>query len=151
MRQISHPRAFTPFGTFMHQYCDPSETGLIVNNVDYIIHNYIKRRIMIFEEKMFGERVRYAQSETLKQMDAMLRAGATPAQMHYEGIFVLTLPEGCTYPGPGMKLNGILITVEQLVEHINFAIMAAPPINRMIRGQQTFDLAMRKEIINGGA
>lgn len=144
MRQINNPRRFTPLGIFMHEYCDPSETGLLIMNVDYLIHNYKTRQIMILEEKVGNEQVSYAQNAQLTQMDEVYRCGASPARVNYWGIFILRLPQSCTHVGPGIRLNGVPITVEQLVRHINFIEPAAPPINAIIFGQQTLDEAERR-------
>lgn len=119
MRRVNSPDQITPFGHWLREYGLPSKM-LSVTNLDYVLEHHKKREIMLIEEKQSGGVVHTAQGLTFDVLDTLLRAGAPAIDYRYHGMFVLRFPPGCTMPGPGMTLNGVPITTEQLRAHISF-------------------------------
>lgn len=141
---IRDPSKFTPLGLFVHQYCRPSEMGLVVMNTDYVVYDYARRRLQIIEEKADGEALGFSQNATLRMLDTIFRAGASAARVDYWGVFVVRLPKGCTHVGPGVRINGVAVTVEQLVAHLNLDAQATTPLNPVVAGQLSLDGAVRR-------
>jgi len=122
MRGVRDKDQFTPVGLFIREHCLQSELGLSVQNIDYLIHDYKRNYAQMIEEKSHGAFMPYSQRQTFMFLDEKIRDAATCA-VHpfvYWGVFLLQLAGFTTFPGPGMKLNGVPITVEELVQHINF-------------------------------
>ncbi len=142
---IRHVECFTPLGIFINQYCRKSGTGLIVNNMDYILYDYITRKMQLIEEKTNDGACGYAQLQTLKMLDQIFRFGCGPAKINYWGVFVIKLPKGCTHVGPGVTVNNRSVTIEDLVAHLNFERPACPSWEMRVNGQTTFDGAMLRE------
>jgi hypothetical protein len=122
MRGVGNRDEFTPLGLFMREHC--RDVGLTITNIDYMVHDYQRNRVMLIEEKRRGAKLGYGQSKTLQFLDELITRGVRLMRqpVEYWGIYVLQFPEGKHFPGPGMLLNNIPITVEQYVEHVNFNI-----------------------------
>lgn len=149
MNPIRNPRKFTPLGIFMHEYCKKSNAGHMVMNYDYLVYDYKLKRVMVLEEKCGDERMGDGQFLSLRMVDDIHRFGSTPAGMDYWGVFTVRLPAGCTHVGPGVTLNGVSVTVEQLVRHLNFTERIVSGWNPRQSAQQSFDSMARKEFFNG--
>ena len=122
MRHVGDASQLTPFGHFIREYCKGSGRrtgeGLSVTNLDFVIEDYINRRLMLLEEKQHNGSLHNAQCKTFRVLDAALRAACEQMGYAYWGFYVLRMPG--TMPGPGMTLNESPITSEQLVSHLNF-------------------------------
>ncbi len=129
MRSVISKDQFTPFGLWLRQYCRDSRTGLAVTNLDYIVEDFKAKKIMLIEEKQNNGELHYGQQMTFKVLDQILTHHASEHGYSYEGFFVVRFPKGCDMPGPGMTINGVVVTTEQLAEHLNFKKSAAPPLD----------------------
>ena len=83
---------------------------------------------MFLEEKQSGGVLHSAQRLTFAVLDRCATLMAPRWEYDYWGFYVLTLPAGTTMPGPGMMLNGKLITAEQLQAHLNFRQKFCDPL-----------------------
>jgi len=124
MRKVNGPSCFTPFGLWMREFLRDSNNceggGLTATNIDYVLHDYQNKKIMILEEKTKGGIIHYAQSETFKILDKILYKYAKKFNLDYWGFYVLQFPPGKELPCAGMRLNWNEITTEQLIKHMNF-------------------------------
>jgi len=119
---VSNENQITPFGFWLRQYCRDSREGLVISNLDYVITDYKIKKIMLLEEKAYGKQL-YGpggQSRLFKLLDEMMPAAAEKCGYDYWGFFLLVFPPKAEMPGPGMKLNGSIVTNEQLQAHLNF-------------------------------
>jgi hypothetical protein len=130
VRNVGAESQFTPFGMWVRQYCKDSgrhtDGGLSVTNLDFVVEDYLKRRLMLIEEKQNGGGLGTAQAKTFQVLDSALGMACRELGYEYWGFFVLKMPG--TMPGPGMTLNGAPVTGEQLRDHINFEKRHCPPV-----------------------
>ena len=117
MRRANNKEQFTPFGIWLQEYC---KQDLSITNLDFVIEDYKQKRVMLLEEKQNGGFIHHAQSLTFGVLDYALEIGAEQSGYTYWGFFLLAMPKGASMPGPGMTLNGHVITAEQLQNHLNF-------------------------------
>lgn len=120
MRSIGDRDQFTPVGIWLREYLRQSHDGLSITNLDYVLEDFKRKRVMLLEEKQSNGTLHKAQTLTFRVLDGAMRVGAAKAGYDYWGFFVLRLPANATMPGPGMTLNGSVITSEQLRAHLNF-------------------------------
>ena len=122
MRSVGDKDLFTPTGLWIREYLRKSDNGLCVTNLDFIIEDFRHRRLMLLEEKQSNGKLHHGQKMSFKLLDNALRDWSPTFNPPYEywGFYVLTMPAGCTMPGPGMTLNGKTITGEQLKAHLDF-------------------------------
>jgi hypothetical protein len=123
MRTAKNREQFTPFSLWLQEYC---RSDLSITNLDFVIEDYKNRKIMLLEEKQYGGRLHHAQCLTFDVVDYACTMAAKSKDYDYWGFFLLQLPENASMIGPGIMLNGRVITAEQLQAHINFAAKAAP-------------------------
>lgn len=143
MRSVLNESQITPFGHWIRQYLRSSGDGLSVTNLDYVFEDFRARKLLLLEEKQSGGHLQHAQKLTFAVIDQCARGMAERLGYDYWGFFVLTFPSGTTMPGPGMRLNGHLITAEQLQAHLNFQQRFCAPLTfdrgdeHVSRGSQT--------------
>lgn len=118
MRSVGDSGQFTPFGLWLRSYLP--QKGFSITNLDYVIENYVLKKLLLLEEKQRAGRLHHAQKLTFDVLDQALSYAASVLGYDYWGFYVLTFPKEATMPGPGMTLNGRLITNEQLVDHLSF-------------------------------
>lgn len=133
----------------MYEYCKNSGAGHMVMNKDHIVYDFKLRCVMVLEEKIGDEEIRYGQRQSLIILDDIYRFGSSSAGMDYWGVFIVRLPAGRTHVGPGIKLNETLVTVEQFVRHLDFTERIVPGWNPRQPAQQSFDSMAREEFTNG--
>jgi hypothetical protein len=124
MRRASDKNAFTPFGLWLQEYVNDKFS---ISNLDFVIEDYTNKRIQLIEEKQNRGRLHNAQLLTFAVLDRMLLCQCAEHGYDYWGFFLLQFPHGATMPGPGMTLNGISITCEQLQDHLNFEKQCCEP------------------------
>jgi hypothetical protein len=129
LRDVLNQDQFTPFGLWIRQYLRDSTQGLSVTNLDYVIEDFHHKRIMLLEEKQSGGKLHRAQMLTFQVLDRCLEVMAERVSPKYDywGFFVLMFPNKANMPGPGMTLNGKVITTEQLQKHLNFETKFCEP------------------------
>lgn len=127
MRSVINKDQFTPFGIWVREYIRNSNQGICVTNLDFVIEDFRKKKIMLLEEKQNGGVIHKGQFLTFDVLDFALRKSTPKSGYEYWGFFLLQFPRGCTMPGPGMTLNGKLITAEELQAHLNFELMFCEP------------------------
>jgi len=145
MRGVGNADEFTPLGLFMREHCRSSDIGLSIINIDYMVLDFRNNRLMIIEEKRRGAGLHIGQGLALQFLDDLISAGAPLQSVEYWGWYVLQFPEGKHFPGPGMRLNNVPITVEELVAHVNFERMHVPGLTKDTMRQLTMGLTT-----NGG-
>jgi hypothetical protein len=69
MRSVLQESQFTPFGLWVQQYLRPSGDGLSITNLDYILEDYKRKKIMLLEEKQSNGTIHHAQRLTFKIVD----------------------------------------------------------------------------------
>lgn len=117
MRQVNDESQFTPFGLWIREYVNKKFS---VTNLDYVIEDYRGKNVMMVEEKQNGGKLHTAQCLTFEVLDKALADNAPIQGYTYWGFYVVQMPRGHTFIGPGVKLNGKSVTVEQLQRHLNF-------------------------------
>jgi len=127
MRSVLSNSQFTPFGLWIRQYLKDSRE-LSVTNLDYVIEDFKRKRIMLLEEKQNNGHIHHAQKLTFRVIDQCLKAIASRHGYDYWGFYELRFPRNADMPGPGMKLNGQIITVEQLQKHLNLDQQFCKPL-----------------------
>lgn len=135
MRHVGDPSQLTPFGMWIRQYCKgsgrrPGE-GLSVTNLDFVIEDFLNKRLMLIEEKQNNGELHNAQKKTIEILDRALQIACPQFGYKYCGFYVLKMPG--TMPGPGMTLNGKPITAEQLKEHLDFTKGHCPPFFSLLK------------------
>lgn len=128
MRSVMQEAQFTPFGLWIRQYLRDSRDGLSVTNLDYILEDFKRKKLMLLEEKQSGGVIHNAQRLTFAVIDRCAFVMAPRWQYEYWGFYILTFPSGASMPGPGMMLNNKVITTEQLQEHLNFQKRFCDPL-----------------------
>lgn len=119
MRKANNKEQFTPFGLWLQEYV---RNDLSITNLDFVLEDYKNKKIMLFEEKQCLGKMHRAQMLTFNVLDYALFKMSEKWSYDYWGFFLLVLPRGATMPGPGMTLNGLQITSEQLQDHLNFNV-----------------------------
>lgn len=122
--QVNDESQFTPFGLWIRQYVN---RRFSVTNLDYVIEDYRGKNIMLVEEKQSGGKLHTAQGLTFEVLDKLLYDSAAAKGYTYWGFYVVQMPPNCTFIGPGVKLNSVEITVEQLQRHLNFEEQVVSP------------------------
>jgi hypothetical protein len=125
MRRANHKDAFTPFGLWLQEYVNPNFS---ITNLDYVIEDYRGKRIQLIEEKQNGSSLGNAQALTFAVLDEHLHRHSQEHGYEYWGFFLLQFKEGCSFVGPGMRLNRKPITCEELQAHLNFEKRHCDPI-----------------------
>ncbi len=125
MRAVINSDQFTPFGLWIRQYVRPD---ISVTNLDYVFEDYRGKQIMLVEEKQHQGTLHKGQRLTFKLLDEILREKCQEFDYGYWGFFLLVFKARTTMPGPGMTLNGVEITVEDLLLHLNFITPICPPM-----------------------
>lgn len=128
MRSVLQEAQFTPFGLWIRQYLRSSSDGLSVTNLDYIVEDFRRKKLMLLEEKQSNGMLHNAQRLTFAVLDRCLSVMAPRWEYEYWGFYVLKFPSGANMPGPGMTINGKLITTEQLQSHLNFQQQFCEPL-----------------------
>lgn len=129
MRSVLQESQFTPFGLWIRQYLRDSRDGLSVTNLDYVFEDFNNKKIMLVEEKQSCGKMHKAQLLTFNVIDYALYMRAEKFGYDYWGFYLLQFPKDCTMPGPGMRLNDLVVSTEQLVAHLNFEKRFCEPIN----------------------
>ena len=117
MRTANNKNLFTPFGLWLQEYV---RQDISITNLDFVLEDYKNKKIMLLEEKQCAGKIGHAQLLTFRVLDYALFCRAAKFGYDYWGFFILRFPESATMPGPGMTLNGNVITSEQLSEHLSF-------------------------------
>lgn len=117
MRRANNKEQFTPFGIWLQEYC---RNDISITNLDFVVEDFKAKKIMLLEEKQCGGRLHHAQTLTFDVLDYACEVGARHRGYEYWGFFVLRLLQGASMPGPGMTLNNIPISSEELKNHIDF-------------------------------
>jgi hypothetical protein len=123
MRTAKNKEQFTPFSLWLQEYC---RSDLSITNLDFVIEDYKNRKIMLLEEKQYGGRLHHAQCLTFDVVDYACTMAAKNKGYDYWGFFLLQLPENASMVGPGIRLNGKVITSEKLQAQINFVENVVP-------------------------
>jgi hypothetical protein len=124
MRRANQKEQFTPFGLWLQEYV---RQDISITNLDYVLEDYKTKKIMLLEEKQHGGKLHRAQTLTFEVMDWCLYKAAEKRDYDYWGFFLFQMPEGASMPGPGMMMNGKIITGEQLQQHLEFKIKFCAP------------------------
>lgn len=124
MRSVINSSQITPFGHWIRQYLRES---ICVTNLDYVFEDYKRRKILFVEEKQNGGELARGQSLTFEALNEALEIAAPEWGYDYWGFYVMQFPKGCDMPGPGMRLNGQVVTCEDLRDHLNFQRQIVPP------------------------
>lgn len=108
----------TEFGLWLReQKSIDSRLGFIATNLDYIWSNYKTGEWMLIEEKRYGAEPTFTQSNLFKKLDK-----ACQSQDNYHGFHVITFEN--TNPTDGkIKLDGVFITKEQLLQFLQFKVI----------------------------
>lgn len=125
MRRANDHSQFTPFGLWIQEYIRCSNDGMSVTNLDYVLEDFRQRKVLLLEEKQNNSDLKQAQSMTFKELDRFIAWAAEQHGYDYWGFYELKIPG--TFIGPGIQLNGVKITVEQLQKHLNFERRVVDP------------------------
>lgn len=133
MRSVLNESQFTPFGLWVRQYLRDSSRkpvvgGMSITNLDYVLEDFLNKKIMLLEEKQSGGQLHTSQRLTFRVIDYALEQIAAVCGYEYWGFYVLQFPPNCTMPGPGMTLNGKIVSVDDLVAHLNFERKFCDPL-----------------------
>ena len=96
--------------------------GMNIQDVDYMIQNYLTNDMLLIEAKCYGAVPDEAQRWALLRLDRIMRAGCqqTRPPWKYHGIWLLQL--GGTSPHDGddrrLVLNGVEVTETELKQHL---------------------------------
>lgn len=124
MRRANNESQFTPLGLWIQEYLPKTFS---VTNLDYVIEAYKQEQFMLVEEKQNGSQLHTAQRMTFAVLDEHLYKRCQNTDYDYWGFYEVRLPENATFVGPGVKLNGSEVTVEQLQRHLSFQDKVVPP------------------------
>jgi hypothetical protein len=86
--------------------------------MDYVIDQYKMRKLMIVEEKRFEAELANAQKQIIALMDHAFRQYLPTIGYEYWGFYLLQLD--AEIPEQGSRLNGQILTVQDLIRHLNF-------------------------------
>jgi hypothetical protein len=140
-RQLENEGFGTPFGEWIRKNCKDSKCNqdgteaLTVSNIDYVLYDYKMNAMMLLEEKHgIQTEIPYGQRCIYRKLDEIIRLYALrqnkdipePYQFKFWGTYVLNMDGGL--PHDGMLLNGQPITVQQLIDHLNFHQQAVKPL-----------------------
>jgi hypothetical protein len=129
VRDVLNQSQFTPFGLWIRQYLKDSRKGLCVTNLDYVVEDFKRNRIMLLEEKQSGGVMHRGQAMTFRVLDYAMARRSEKLGYEYWGFYVLQFPPKATMPGPGMTLNNQSITCEELQSHLNFEEKFCDPVD----------------------
>lgn len=114
-RKLKDRSRFTPLSRWIDDYC---RNDIVVSNLDFLVHDYTKKQIMMIEEKQFNGDMGVGQRLLFQVLDKLLAESTSLQGYSYVGFYLLRMPGES--PGPGMRLNGEVISSEQLKKHIDF-------------------------------
>ena len=107
--------------------------GYDINNLDYIILQYMDDCLMLLEEKRYGANQRFNQAESHKLIDQALRfacAGGClfwrvrppPRPLKYYGYHIITFEN--TNPEDGWtKVDDVQVTIDEFLAFLRFELM----------------------------
>jgi len=127
MRGVGDPDQITPLGHWIRQY--GLEKGCSVTNLDYIVEDYDRKKVLLIEEKQRAGKLHPAQKLTMSLVDHCMRQNMKALGYDYWGFFLVVLPEHATLVGPGLTINGVVSTVEDLRALIRFDRMCVKPMD----------------------
>ena len=91
-----------------------SKLGFVATNLDYIWKNYFTGLWLLLEEKRYNSKMTFSQKEMFRDLDAEARKNNK-----YCGFHLLVFEK--TSPKDGIiRLNGSIITTEQLIKFLRF-------------------------------
>jgi len=109
---------FTPFSKWIRTHCKDPKYGLVVTNLDYVFNDYKQKKVMLIEEKQYGGCLHYGQKEVIRLLNSVLEKTSSALGYEYWGFYLLQFNgDG---PETGMKLNGVAISEDDLIAHLNF-------------------------------
>lgn len=117
MRRANNEDAFTPLGLWIKEYLPASFS---VTNLDYVIEEYQQERFMLVEEKQDAGTLHRGQRLTFAILDEFLHKRCQDSEYEYWGFYLVQFPAGCSFVGPGVKLNKQEVKVEELKRHLSF-------------------------------
>lgn len=108
----------TPFSNYLYNFNGSEKNHMTFNNIDYLICNYIKKKIMLIEEKRFNSELTFAQTEAFKIINGFLSTGNFK-DYEYCGFHQLIFEN--TLPTDGKMIwDNIPIDEEKLIQILNF-------------------------------
>ena len=104
----------TPFSNYLYNFNGSEKSHMTFHNVDYIIYNFKKKKIMLIEEKRFNSELRNAQIEIFKIINCFLSTGNFK-DYEYCGFHQLIFEN--TLPSDGKMIwDNIPIDEEKLIQ-----------------------------------
>lgn len=128
LRSVLNRDQFTPLGLWIRQHV---KHNITVSNLDYCFLQIgdSSGKVLLLEEKSNGAAVHEGQKNIFMMLSGLLEAKHRERvwfgswgyrELDFWGFYVLSFPRGIDMPGPGMKLNGVSVTAEQLQSHLSF-------------------------------
>lgn len=119
------------FSQWLRTHCRPSKgrckyggvevSCFVAYDLDFILHDYHNRYLMLLEVKTMNGKVSYSQRETLTVLDRVLRAGSGQlGDLRYFGLHYLRMSGTTPNNSSLITWNGLPITILQCWERLNF-------------------------------
>lgn len=105
------------FSNWIRKNLPQSNTGLTVNDLDFVIYNYKTKKLMFIELKTFKAKVKYAQRCLFQILDKALRLNSKLIGIDYQGFHLITF-EGNDF-NKDVYFDHFLITEKELVEKLS--------------------------------
>ena len=126
-RTLSFPDQFNRLSKFINKHCRSSESGLVVNDHDYVIrqdnihgvvYDYKIDKLLLVEEKTsLAANISRSQIETYAITDYCYRNSLPKLGIEYCGFSLIKWRSN--NDNDGAFINGEFVTPYQLIEHLN--------------------------------
>tara|TARA_R110000824_G_scaffold368468_1_gene557791 strand:- start:78 stop:473 length:396 start_codon:yes stop_codon:yes gene_type:complete len=83
------------FSQWTRKNLPDSKTGFVVFDVDFIFSNYIKKTIMIIEEKTHNGECGFAQKKFLELLNKIFKEGCDKTNYDYKGYYTVVFENEC--------------------------------------------------------
>lgn len=117
----------TEFGLWLRKYGpDSRKQGLDIENLDYVVYNYLTGDLMVLEEKRHGSNLTHAQQDTFNILSQIIANGVTkPVKtkrgirlINYHGFHVVKFEN--TSPDDGWtEINGNRVSRDEVVQFLD--------------------------------
>lgn len=97
--------------------CKPSHEGLLITDIDFVVSDFIKNKIMIIEAKTYSQGISFWQKKIYTTIHNSLKSVEG-----YQGAYLLVLSGEDPETSDKIFLNHIKITKNQLIKFLNFEI-----------------------------
>ena len=103
------------FNLWVRDKLPDSSTGFVVSDLDFILHNWKTRKLMLVEVKTMKSKMEFWQEKLFKLLDELMKANAGNMGIKYYGFKCIRFEGTCFTDGRCM-VDSKLVTESELIK-----------------------------------